>query len=121
MISWRASAFVFAVLVIIVGRLTGATAGERDFSGLASYYSYSDGKLANGGRFEEAALTAAHRTLPFGTRVRVTDPNTGRSVIVTINDRGPFGRGRVIDLSVGAARTLGILDQGVVFIRAEVL
>jgi rare lipoprotein A len=96
-------------------------AGKRDFSGLASYYSYSEAKLTDGGRFEAAALTAAHRTLPFGTRVRVTDPNSGRSVIVTINDRGPFGRGRVIDLSLGAARTLGILDRGVVFIHAEVL
>jgi rare lipoprotein A len=121
LIGWRARGFVLAVLVIVGWLTNGARAAEQSFSGLASYYSYSGGKLANGGRFEASGLTAAHRTLPFGTRVRVIDPNTGRSVIVTINDRGPFGRGRVIDLSLGAARTLGILDRGVVFVHAEVL
>lgn len=90
-----------------------ARAGQhriRSFSGLAAYYS------GRGGGF-----TAAHRTLPFGTRVRVTDPKTGRSVIVTINDRGPFGRGRVLDLCTKAARSLGMVNRGVVFVRADVL
>jgi|SRR5271169_6458388 len=98
-----------------------ATAGQRTFSGLASYYSYSAGSVASGGRFEPGALTAAHRTLPFGTRVRITDPKSGRSVIVIINDRGPFGRARVIDVSLGAARVLGMLGRGVIYVQADVL
>jgi rare lipoprotein A (peptidoglycan hydrolase) len=85
-------------------------AEARSFSGLAAYYS---------GR--GAGFTAAHRTLPFGTRVRITDPKTGRSVIVRITDRGPFGRGRVLDLCVAAARALGMTDRGVILVRAEVL
>ena len=103
------------------GSSATATAAERSFSGLASFYSYSDGKLANGGRFDPHALTAAHRTLPFGTRVRITDPNSGKSVVVTINDRGPFSKGRVIDVSLGAARVLQMLDRGVIYVRADVL
>jgi rare lipoprotein A len=66
-------------------------------------------------------LTAAHRTLPFGTRVRVSDPKTGRSVTVTINDRGPFGKRRVLDLSPNAARALGMISRGVIYVKAEVL
>jgi hypothetical protein len=88
---------------------TGQT-GAGSFEGLTAYYA------APGNGF-----TAAHRTLPFGTRVRVTDPKTGRSVIVTINDRGPFGRHRVLDLSLSSARSLGMMDQGVIFVRADVL
>jgi rare lipoprotein A len=90
-----------------------AAAGEtaaRSFSGLAAYYS---------GR--GSGFTAAHRTLKFGTRVRITDPKTGRSVIVVINDRGPFGRDRVLDLCTDAARALGMIERGVIFVRADVL
>jgi rare lipoprotein A len=67
------------------------------------------------------AMTAAHKKLPFGTVVRVTDVATGRSVQVTINDRGPFIPGRIIDLSRGAAAKLGIIDSGVAKVRVEVL
>lgn len=91
------------------------------FSGKASYYSYPTGKTASGAPFIRHSLTAAHRTLPFGTRVRVTDLASRKSVVVRINDRGPWVRGRVIDLSLGAARSLGITDRGVAQIRAEVL
>jgi rare lipoprotein A len=66
-------------------------------------------------------MTAAHRSLPFGTLVRVTDPRTGKSVVVRITDRGPTLRSRVLDLSAAAARSLGITDRGVTEIRAEVL
>jgi peptidoglycan lytic transglycosylase len=59
--------------------------------------------------------------LPFGTRIRVTDPKTGNSAIVTINDRGPFNRGRVLDLCTGAARSLGMIEGGVIYFRADVL
>jgi rare lipoprotein A len=71
-------------------------------------YAYSGGRTASGERASPGALTAAHPTLPFGTRVRVTNRNNGRSVVVRINDRGPFVRGRIIDLTPAAARALGI-------------
>lgn len=74
-------------------------------SGIASIY--SGGRTANGERAVASGLTAAHRTLPFGTRVRVTNTRTGRSVVVRINDRGPFIRGRVIDVTPAAAHALG--------------
>lgn len=76
-------------------------------SGLASVYAYRGGKTASGERANPRELTAAHRTLPFGTRVKVTNRRNGRSVTVRINDRGPFVRGRVIDLTPAAAQQLG--------------
>jgi rare lipoprotein A len=77
-------------------------------SGIASVYSTESGTgTASGQRLNPGALTAAHRTLPFGTKVRVTNKRNGRSVVVTINDRGPFVRGRVIDLTPAGARVLG--------------
>lgn len=97
-------------------------AASRTFSGLASYYgSESGSKTASGARYNPGALTAAHRSLPFGTQVRVTEPRSGRSVVVLINDRGPFVRGRVLDLSVAAARAIGITGRGVGHVVAEVL
>jgi rare lipoprotein A len=95
--------------------------GPRVFSGKASFYSYRTGKTASGSSFDRDLQTAAHRSLPFGTKVRVTVPATSKSVVVRITDRGPNIRDRVLDLSLGAARNLGIRDQGVVEIRAEVL
>ena len=71
--------------------------------------------------FSGMCLTAAHKTLPFGTRVRVTDSRTGRSVIAVINDRGPFNKGRVLDLSTYPAKALGMTQRGVVLVRADVL
>src|SRR6516225_12312576 len=94
---------------------------NRVFSGKASYYSYQTGKTASGSSFNRNLPTAAHRSLPFGTRVRVTDLATNRSVVVVITDRGPRVRGRVLDLSLGAARSLGITDRGVAQVRVEVL
>jgi rare lipoprotein A len=86
--------------------LTSASA--EDQSGVASIYSTDSGSgTASGQRLDPGALTAAHRTLPFGTKVRVTNKHNGRSVVVTINDRGPFVRGRVIDVTPAAARALG--------------
>ena len=76
-------------------------------SGIASVYVYSGQRTASGERVRPDGLTAAHRTLPFGTRVRVTNKSNGRSVVVRINDRGPFVRGRVIDLTPAAAHVLG--------------
>jgi rare lipoprotein A len=100
---------------------SGTRSFNRVFSGKASFYSYEKGKTASGFPFNRDSLTAAHRSLPFGTRVRVTDLTSSKSVVVRINDRGPRVRGRVLDLSLGAARSLGITDRGVVQVHAEVL
>lgn len=75
---------------------------------IASHYGYSGGKTASGERMNSNAMTAAHRTRSFGSHVTVTSHSNGRSVTVRINDRGPFVRGRCIDLSTGAARALGM-------------
>jgi rare lipoprotein A len=92
----------------------------RTFSGVASYYGNEAGsKTASGQRFNQNAMTAAHRTLPFGTKLKVTHGD--RSVVVTINDRGPFIRGRVLDLSTGAARAIGLTGAGVGRVVAEVM
>jgi len=91
--------------------------------GRASYYHsrFHGNRTASGERYDETRLTAAHRTLPFGTRVRVTNLDNGRSVVVTIVDRGPFTRGRVIDVSRRAARKLGFLRDGTARVTLEVL
>jgi rare lipoprotein A len=94
--------------------------GGREFTGTASYY-WEGSRVATGAHYNPDGLTAAHRTLPFGTHLRVTDLATNRSVVVTVNDRGPFVAGRVLDLSRGAARELGMIDRGVARIRATVL
>jgi rare lipoprotein A len=88
--------------------------------GTASYYSNPQ-PLASRGRFNPSAMTAAHKTLPFGTRVRVTHLGSGRSVEVLINDRGPYVGGRIIDLSKGAASAIGMTDQGIARIGMTVL
>lgn len=89
--------------------------------GLASWYGprFHGNRTADGERFNMNALTAAHRTLPFNSYVRVTDLATGRSVIVRINDRGPYDGHRIIDLSRRAARDLGITDDGTARVRIE--
>ena len=88
---------------------------ESDQSGLASWYGgqFHGRKTASGERFDSMDLTAAHKTLPFGTRVCVRSSVTGKSVVVRINDRGPFAPGRVIDLSKAAAQELGMLGLGI--------
>lgn len=87
---------------------------------MASFYGNESGsKTASGQRFNQNAMTCAHRSLPFGTKLRVT--HGGSSVIVTVNDRGPFIRGRVLDLSTGAARAIGLTSRGVGRVLAEVI
>jgi rare lipoprotein A len=84
------------------------TPSAANQTGVASVYSHESGSAtASGQKLDREAFTAAHRTLPFGTKVKVTNKSNGRSVIVTINDRGPFVRGRVIDVTPAAARMLG--------------
>lgn len=112
------------VLAVAAALLAGdmmsvAQAGSAS-RGMASYYGYRS-KTASGEMMNPSAMTAAHRTLPFGTRVRVTAVRSGRSVVVRINDRGPFIRGRIIDVSTAAARALGITGAGVAAVHIEVV
>jgi rare lipoprotein A len=103
--------FLIAATQFSPSHLTRASA--EDQSGIASVYSTESGSdTASGQTLDPEALTAAHPTLPFGTKVRVTNKENGRSVVVTINDRGPFVRGRVLDLSTGAARAIGLSGLG---------
>ena len=87
---------------------------------LASFYSHGQ-RTASGEKFDPRDLTAAHRTLPFGTRIRVTNLATGQAVTVRVNDRGPFVRGRAIDVSSSAAKMLGITRQGVAKVKLDVV
>lgn len=106
--------------IIGLGALLAMTVGApaQSWVGNASFYGYR-GRTASGGHV--GAFTAAHRSLPFGTKVRVTNLVNDRSVIVTINDRGPFVRGRVIDVSTNAAQSLGFRVAGVVRVKVETL
>jgi len=106
----RAIATLAAIIVAAPMHAHAGQTAARTFFGMAAYYS---------GR--GAGLTAAHKTLPLGTRLRVTNVKTGRSVVVTINDRGPFNRGRVLDLCTRAARALGMVGPGIAYVRADVL
>ncbi|MCP4547760.1 MAG: septal ring lytic transglycosylase RlpA family protein [bacterium] len=96
---------------------------DRTLTGTASWYGgkYHGRTTANGETFDKNAMTAAHKTLPFGTRVRVTNLGNGRSVVVRINDRGPFIRGRIIDLSRKAAERLGFRKAGLAKVRVEII
>jgi len=124
----RWAPFLLSLLLAPVGCAgTGPPQGsaiEREVQvGFASYYDsrFHGGRTASGERYDEKALTAAHRTLPFGTHVEVTNLSNGKSVVVTITDRGPFTRGRVIDVSRRAARKLDFLRDGTTRVRLEVV
>jgi rare lipoprotein A len=98
-----------------------AAAGTSTASqGIASFYTEGT-RTANGEKFDTNELTAAHPTLPFGTKLRVTNVSTGRSVTVRINDRGPYIAGRVVDVSYSAANALGIVDRGVASVKLDVV
>ena len=98
-------------------------AGSKASAGTASYYGkrFHGRTTANGERFNMNAMTAAHKSLPFGTKVKVTNRNNGKSVIVRINDRGPYHGNRVIDLSRGAAAKIGMLNSGTARVSIQVL
>ncbi|TMQ72359.1 MAG: septal ring lytic transglycosylase RlpA family protein [Candidatus Eisenbacteria bacterium] len=113
-------------LFLIVASVTPTHAGARVTRaerGYASYYGqgFDSLKTASGERFDIRRMTAAHRTLPFGTRLRVTNLRNGLTAIVRVNDRGPFVKGRVVDVSYAAARRLRMIDHGVERVRLEVL
>ena len=99
----------------------GAEAGPKfKKEGMASWYKMGT-RTANGERYDPMGITAAHPSLPFDTKVRVTHANSGKSVIVRINDRGPFTGGRIIDLSQGAAKVISLTRSGVAKVKIEVL
>jgi len=115
-----------AALLLAGCAATGAGRGvrsERGEVGMASYYDagFHGHSTASGGSYDARALTAAHRSLPFGTRVRVTNLGNGRSLVLTVTDRGPFAHGRIIDVSSRAARELGFWRAGTARVRVEVL
>jgi len=95
----------------------------KDGTMTASWYGpkFHGKRTANTETYDQLALTAAHKTLPFGTMLRVTNPRNGKQVIVRINDRGPYVKGRDIDLSKGAALALGMVDKGVIKVQVEKL
>nr|WP_073433762.1 septal ring lytic transglycosylase RlpA family protein [Halomonas cupida] len=111
------------LLISTTALANGAVLNIETQEGRASYYAdrFQGRTTASGDTFDQRALTAAHRSLPFGTKVLVTREDTGESVEVEINDRGPFVKGRIIDLSKGAARELGMLNRGVAPVRLTYL
>jgi rare lipoprotein A len=118
----RATSVLMVGFAIVLALATAARAADaRQFSGVAAYYdkNYS-GRTASGATYDPKKFTCAHRTLPFGTHVRVTDLKTRRSVEVVVNDRGPFTKNRVIDLSLAAAEALGMTGRGLIKVMATV-
>ena len=114
-----------AITAVVLGRALGSAPAAAEEtkpiqSGAASWYGpgLHGKRTANGEKFDTNALTAAHKTLPFGTEVRVTNERTGKSVVVRINDRGPYAHGRVIDLSKAAAEAVSISGVGKVTLAA---
>jgi rare lipoprotein A len=103
--------------------IAGILDGTEIDGGMASYYGneLAGNRTASGERFDPGQLTAAHRSLPFGSRVRVTNTSNGDSVVVRINDRGPFSRGRVIDVSQAAAREIGMNHSGTARVKLALL
>jgi rare lipoprotein A len=117
-------AFYLLTAIALVGLVTILyITRPYDEVGIASWYGPGfHGKLtANGEVYDMYGVSAAHKTLPFGTIVRVVDLETGRSVVVRINDRGPFIKGRIIDLSKGAAQKLGTVEKGITEVGLRIL
>jgi rare lipoprotein A len=112
------------LLPLLVGGFTALQAGEsreRIQTGVASWYGAECSHTASGERYEPGSLTAAHRTLPFGTMVAVKNIATGQTATLRINNRGPYRKGRVIDVSKGAAQQLGMMRSGVATVEVAVL
>lgn len=116
-------ALVAAGMAFACGLPSGAASAEeaQQFSGIAAHYTKGyEGKTTSGEAYDPKKFTAAHRTLPFGTRLRVTDPKSHRSVDVTVNDRGPFTKRYVVDLSYAAAEALHMPGNGLLKVTAAV-
>lgn len=119
----RVAAGATLSLVLAVAPLTQVHANERVLSGVASWYGpgFQGRQTANGERYNMNEMTAAHKSLKFGTRVKVTNQTNGLSVVVRINDRGPYVGSRIIDLSKSAARALDMIGPGTASVTVEVL
>ncbi len=115
--------FLLAALIVLSACSSQRTQHSADISGQASWYGaqHHGKKTASGERFNQNALTAAHRTLPFGSKVKVTNTRNNKSVTVRINDRGPYSKGRVIDLSRAAANKIDMINSGVTPVQLQVL
>lgn len=111
----------FFIMLIFPALISSGTFQNNE--GMASFYAdkFEGRKTASGEIYRHSLLTAAHRTLPFGTTVRVTNISNQKTVEVVINDRGPFTKGRIIDVSKSAAEQLGFIQEGVTRVRIEVL
>lgn len=125
-VSRLAAMLIVALVCMFLGSTTEASKGNRPpecaaTTGVASYYAgnFIGRKTASGQIFTGKDMTAAHKTLPFGTRLKLTNEKNGKSVNVVVNDRGPFIKGRILDLSEAAARRLGFIDQGVADLKIE--
>lgn len=125
---WLARGFWAVMLLVLVGcsstpRSSGSVSSGHSESGMASYYGneFQSRKTASGERFDQGKLTAAHRTLPFGTHVKVINKQNGRSVVVRVNDRGPFVKGRIIDLSRSAFKSIASTNAGVISVHIQVV
>ena len=117
----RGAIALAALIALSVSGGSAFAGGQKHINGLASFYSKGyHGRVASGAHYDPHKFTAAHRSLPFGTHLRVTNRRTHRSVIVVVNDRGPFIRGRVLDLSWAAAKALHMTGAGVVRVTAVV-
>jgi rare lipoprotein A len=106
----RAVSLATACITLVAVPLSAASAANAN-CGIASWYALTS-KTASGERMDPSKLTAAHKSLPFGTKLTVTNPKNGKSVVVRINDRGPFTRGRTLDLSKAAAAQIGLISRG---------
>jgi rare lipoprotein A len=108
--------------LVLAGGIASAHAAvkaPKRIAGIACYYDvHYKGRTASGAHYDPSKFTAAHKTLPFGTRLKVTDIKTKRSVVVVVNDRGPFTKGRVIDLSLAAAKALRMTQRGLIKVTA---
>ena len=119
--TFKPSTVALALVLGVASSATSvSTAWASDGCGRASWYALTS-RTASGERMNPAKLTAAHRSMRFGTKVQVTNARNGKSVVVRINDRGPFIRGRVLDLSKGAAHAIGLTGRGVGRVVAEVM
>lgn len=118
----RGTGLVIGV-ALACGIASSAAAAEntKQISGIAAYYSTDyKGKTASGAQYDPVKFTCAHKTLPFGTRLLITDPRTKRTVSVVVNDRGPFTKGRVLDLSLAAAKQLRMEQRGLIQVTAAI-
>jgi rare lipoprotein A len=122
MLALKKTFLAASVIASLIG-LMPSEASAFSQSGMGSYYGpkFHGKKTASGEKFNQNAMTAAHKTLPFGTRLKVTNMSNKRSVVVRVNDRGPFIRGRIVDVSTIAARQLGIVGRGVGRVRIQKL